>query len=342
MTGTVAGEPTDAQALIRRDLCRLARFGANISDAYSCFVFLPAHIFAAADVLSAQRILQLVGHHSLAREVNLNCKISSDSGLIGWVATHGRSIHVSPFEHDSRTLGVYPTDQGLKSFIGIPISLPLLVPPDGRGDGSALSGVIACDSKKSFAFSKLQGKLLEELSWEVANTLKLILCALNRPGERYTWAEFMARGRQFLSALGAQSVDVLRMKLVNFERTEQIIGSGRAVEVVEQAYRLALQAVPPHLPHFRFPTGDVVFLVDNMMTSFYENKIRAVCSRILADAAGLSFVFVREAAKSKRAKNVNIERLISDSCAISLEAPPALPQKLAGISRREAGNARYS
>ncbi len=326
MTGAVASELTDGQALIRRDLCRLARFGANISDAHSCFILLPSFVFSTPGSSSGARVVELVGHHTLSSEVNRGCKISSDSGLIGWVATHGRTIHVSPFEHDSRTLGVYPVDQGLKSFIGIPIPLPF-IPAATSGRDGTLGGVIACDSKKSFAFSKLQGKLLEDLSCEVANTLKLILYAVNRSDDSVTWGDFLLRANEFINAISAQSVEVLRMKLTNFERTEQILGSGRAVEIVEQAYRLAQQAVPPHLPSFRFPSGDMVFLVDNMMTSFYENKIRAVCSRLLSNAAGLSFAFVRESAKNRRSKSVSIEQLVSDSSVISLDTPQVQLQK---------------
>jgi hypothetical protein len=110
----------------------------------------------------------------------VNAKIARGNGLIGWVAKHNRSIHVSPFERDSRTLGIYSEDQQLKSFIGIPVNLGAGNPsggassPSAGGEESANVGVIACDSKKSFAFSKLQGKLLEDLAAEVSNTVRLI------------------------------------------------------------------------------------------------------------------------------------------------------------------------
>ena len=96
--------------------------------------------------------LELAGFHTLSNDIISNCVIPKGDGLIGWVSKHKQAIHVSPFERDSRTLGTYSRDQSLKSFIGIPVQIPV---------GSQLQyGVIACDSKKSYAFSETPGQTL--------------------------------------------------------------------------------------------------------------------------------------------------------------------------------------
>ncbi len=311
---------SETQAIIRQDLCRLARFGANISDAHSCFIFLPSLLFAQPgdNTYTTPRFVEVAGYHTLSNSINPACKLSSDSGLIGWVAKHGRSIHVSPFEHDSRTLGVYTVDQELKSFIGIPVPLPFLDSQKSSKTAS-LSGVVACDSKKSFAFSKLQGKLLEDLSQEVSHTVKLLLAAV-RPEETFgrSYREFLIRGEELTVALGMGSVEVLRIRPTNFDIAERALGAGRSIELLDQTYRLIQQAIPPHLPSLRLPQGDLVFIVDNMMTSVYENKIRALLPRIAIDSISLALTFSRQSFKNhpmmkKRGSGVSLEQLITET-----------------------------
>jgi len=202
------------------------------------------------------------------------------SGLIGWVANHGRSIHVSPFDRDSTTLGVYSSDQHLKSFIGVPIELPGSESSSGDDAiSSGLRGVLTCDSKKSFAFSKLQGKLLEELASQISSTVQLIRRSPNKTEER-SWQSFMAHALRLVEALGIPSVDVMRVRVSNLDQLEAGAGSPVTIELMEQVQRLIQQALPPHFPVCKMPQGDIVLLIDNMMTGFYENKIRAICDRI--------------------------------------------------------------
>ena len=296
----------DAASVLRRDLCRLARFGANLSDAHSCFIFLPSLPFSGSRTPHGERVLELFGHHSLASDVIQESRISAETGLIGWVAKHHRSIHVSPFEQESHTLGVYHSDHDLKSFIGIPISVAFM--PEGESGG--LSGVIACDSKKSFAFSKIQGKLLEDLSGEISSSVRLLLLALRTVSFEASWREFLSRGEELMQALGAQSVQVLRLKVANFGVAESKLGTGRAIDLFEQVYRLAQQAIPPHLPSFKLPNGDLVFVVDTMMTNFYENKIRAICNHVVVDGVRLSFSFARGSLQGRR--NATLEKVVGE------------------------------
>ena len=341
--------PVDWTAPIRKDLCRLARFGANISDSYSCFIFLPEAISSLIadkrnDFGSGTRIsevskkLEMLGGHSLSNAVIPNCKITCESGLIGWVAKHGRSIHVSPFEHDSRTLGVYSVDQLLKSFIGIPVNLDFL-PPSARGSADGpLSGVIACDSKKTFAFSKLQGKLLEDLSSEVANTVKLMLQVVRHTAAESSWQDFISRAEEFSRTLGPHCVEVLRLRTTNLPQVETAVGTEQAMALFEQVCRLIQQSIPPHLPSFRLPQGELILVVDSMMTAFYENKIRAICahsslkssamsSGIASQNVGIQFAFTRcgqttQTRKALFSGAMSIETLIRDS-----SQPPVIDLK---------------
>jgi hypothetical protein len=307
------------------NLCRMARFGANISDAYGCYIFLP----------NSSNSLLLAGFHSLSNEVIRDCEILPNAGLVGWVAKHKRSIHVSPFERDSRTLGFYFQDQNLKSFIGIPVLVRSS--PNNSEDGV---GVIACDSKKSFAFSKLQGKLLEDLSYEITNYLHLASIAKESALPKVSWNSFFARSSQLLNSLGRDSIEIIRIQIANFSSIEQSIGSAQTLILLEQLYRLIEQALPPHFSSIKLPNGDMILVVDNMMTSFIENKILAICqhctdrfaSQTFSGANAIKLNFIKRLAGARKYRMLGLEDLIN--CTADTEADLTTQQRTLETEKR--------
>jgi hypothetical protein len=326
-------DQTDNTKALRADLARLARFGANIADAHSCFIFLPRRLVlsAAESATSAndeaahlgrgeEDLLMLGGLHSLSTDVFRECVLPRGSGLIGWVAKHNRSIHVSPFERDSRTLGVYSIDQQLKSFIGIPIPVASggAVVGDETGEPNPSVGVVACDSKKAFAFSKVQGKLLEDLAREISRHVELTAVCTARSSFETSWDTFSARGERLLEALGPAAVDVVRLRPCNGVALERALGSGEMIALVERTYRLIEQALPPHSPIVRLPNGEMLFVVDNMMSSFYEGKIRAICGHVGANQRAKvtpEFEFVRSGSggRRKRSEVLTLRQLVAET-----------------------------
>lgn len=289
---------------------RMARFGANIADAYGCYIFLPpSHVFGNSEQQSEQVIL--AGVHSLSNDVIKGCSIEVGHGLIGWVAKHKRSIHVSPFERDSRTLGIYHSDQALKSFIGIPIFI------DGC-EGQEMAGVIACDSKKSFAFSKLQGKLLEDLACEISSQLRLNMKLAQSNKQKNSWQNFLNLTSNLTESIGRDSIEILRVSVENYAELERVLGSGRALATCEQLFRLTEQAIPSQFPSIRFSNGDLVIAMDNMMTSFLENKILALAEHCACATPSLQnmkkislrFSFQKQAANARKNRGLTIEELI--------------------------------
>ncbi len=265
---------------LRSDLARLARFGANVSDSHSCFIFLPSgvssrlvHLNAGqgASGITAPDSLSLVGAHSLSKEIASHCDLPLDAGLIGWVAKHGRAIHVSPFDRSSSTLGVYTADQELKSFIGVPVAVAL------NDNTPPLFGVIACDSKKSFAFSKLQGKLLEELAEQVSCVVGQSLKLANPSEEsELSWESFVRLGAHLIATVGAESLQLIRVKALNIPELERALGVGGCLKLLAQIGRLVQQTVPPGTPICKLANGDLLIAVDNMMVSYYESRFEAL------------------------------------------------------------------
>ncbi len=328
----------------RREFARLARFGANILDAHSCFIFLPRGLVDVLDrhaaldsgsKLSAAESMEelaLVGAHSLSQKCIPDCIIHAENGLVGWVARHGHPIHVSPFEHDSRTLGTYSEDQQLKSFIAVPLAIPLLadgstliggssMPPAGFPLGGnsrgVLSGVLAADSKKAFAFSKLQGKLLEELSEQASSLIVVAVSAIQAQQETVSLETFFDKADRYVAALGVDSVEALRISPINLSALERSLGLAKVDAMMTQLYRLFEQSLPPQTPVYISPSGDLLCLVDNMMSSYFEGKAQALAEHVSGGGSqSVVFKFHRsgfdKAGSSKRkSDNRSVAELIA-------------------------------
>lgn len=331
----------------RREFARLARFGANILDAHSCFIFLPRGLVDVLDrhaaIESGSKLgaaesseeLALVGAHSLSQKCIPDCIIHAENGLVGWVARHGHPIHVSPFEHDSRTLGTYSEDQQLKSFIAVPLAIPLLsdgtsliggasmrtaVATGGNARG-ILSGVLAADSKKAFAFSKLQGKLLEELSEQASSLIVVAVSAIRAQQETISLESFFEKADRYVAALGVDSVEALRISPANLGALERSLGIAKVDSMMKQLYRLFEQSLPPQTPVYIGPSGDLLCLVDNMMSSYFEGKAQALAEHVSGGGSqSVIFKFHRsgfDAAGSSKRKPDN--RSVAELIAATIE-----------------------
>lgn len=295
---------------IRRELSRLASFGANITDAHSCFIFLPYQIlnaFIESSLNTNGLDLVLTGYHSLSNDVIPDCRIQEGSGLVGWVSKHNQEIHVSPFERASATLGMYFGEQELKSFVAVPASMPIKDQNDHKS-----SAVIACDSKKSFAFSHLQIKLLKELALEVSRIIELGLLVRKNYYQENNYQSFTEKSLRLAQALGQNSIEVMRLKPSNLEEIEFSAGTEKSIELIEQVYRLIQQALPPHFPTCKLPNGHIVITFDNSMTTFFKNKIDAICKHVSLKRKFIEFEFSMASQKGK-SLSFNLDKLVSET-----------------------------
>ena len=146
----------------RRCLFDLTQMIANITEAYTVALFL-------AD--NQSRTLTPAAYHTLSREFNPNAHIAFGNGLVGWTAQNVARVSVCPFEHDASTLLYYTTDQSLKSFIAVPVVASSETA--SKTEPPRLLGVIACDSKRSYAFAKITEKILLDCAKQAAYILQL-------------------------------------------------------------------------------------------------------------------------------------------------------------------------
>jgi len=262
---------TDSSIDLLSEFSNFASLAANLAEAYSSFILLPTHLVEN----SSSNELTLVGTYSLSSEEFHPLRINQ--GLIGWVAKNKQPIHVSPFEHDSRTLGIYHSDHKLKSFIGVPIILNFL----SNNSDILNCGVLTCDSKKSYAFSKLQGKLLENIATQIANTFRLMLLnTQTKPQERPAWHNFILAAQKLIADLGKNSIDILRIHFDDLTNLETKLGTARFIETTERFYTLISQTLPPLFPSFQLPNGELILILDNMMSVFYQNKIVTIANHV--------------------------------------------------------------
>ena len=134
---------------------------ANITESYTVIIF---------EANNKTKSLKPFASHSLSRELIDDVEIGFGSGLVGWTAENKVRISVCPFERDATTLQYYSCDQTLKSFIAVPVM-------DARNP-EVLVGVIACDSKKSYAYSKMAEKVLLDCAEQASSLFELF----NRAG----------------------------------------------------------------------------------------------------------------------------------------------------------------
>ncbi len=125
-------------------LSYLNRFLGSVADCLDAFT-------AALFVFEHEtKRLKLRAFHSLSDAVIPDVVIEEGQGFLSWVMRHQRPLQVPRFNRDSRSLGFYDRDAGLKSFLAVPL-------PDK-------AGVLCVDSKARFAFSAKHEKILEALA----------------------------------------------------------------------------------------------------------------------------------------------------------------------------------
>ncbi len=288
------------------ELSRLARLGANLVEAHSFMILLPA----AAKTRPAERSaggvqksthLAVAGVHTLSNHFKEDSLVQIGDGILGFIAKHSQAVHVSPFERDSRLLGVYSQDVMLKSFLGFPLKITI--------GAENLTGVMACDSKKSYAFTKLQEKILEDFAIEITRITEL--CLQSQPEERKgSLREFLDRGIDLIDQLGVNAVEVARIKFVNLDELERVVGIRKAFELYNQIVRLVRDSLPAEIPLEQLPNGDLLMFIDNMVTSLIENKIESLCQHVFVDNQRLLFEFRRAGVRQIKSRSFTLEDLI--------------------------------
>jgi hypothetical protein len=85
---------------------------------------------------------------------------------------------------------------------------------------------------------------------------------------------------QLGDAIGSSSIELLKLRMDSFDELRQHGGISSAVQLTEQFFRLAQQTLPPHFPMVKLPNGDVLIAIDNMMSSFFQQKLHSLAKHL--------------------------------------------------------------
>lgn len=346
---------------LKEDLKKLARLASSLTEAHTCAILLPTEVFEAASNTAASRhispdlspslasshpgpsvthaepsvsrSIELVAVHSISPSLSRDCRIQVGTGLLGWVAQHSRPIHVAPFDLDSGTLGLYSDLEPLKSLVAVPIPMPTET-ADGRGGGPGPTGVLMCDSRKAYSFSKPQIKVLEDIALQVSRLLFWAIFKREATSVESSWESFRLKLHQLGDAIGAESAEILRVSVETFSQVEQQHGLSAAVHQSEQFVRLAQQALPPHFPLARLPNGDILIALDNMMSSFFQHKLRTLANHVSTESRPFSIAVLSYPTRPLRGHSIDLDLVLQQRPVAVKSSSKSLPAKVIGGNSR--------
>ncbi|MCR4665846.1 MAG: GAF domain-containing protein [Desulfovibrio sp.] len=111
----------------------------SVFDAYSAVLFLPE---------DDEETCTLQASFSLGQSVDRTARIAPGHGLVGWIVRNHQVLCVPNFDHYQSKLGYYldREEESIKAFMGCPLSC---------------GGVLCLDSKRQYAFSEKDNKILQ-------------------------------------------------------------------------------------------------------------------------------------------------------------------------------------
>jgi hypothetical protein len=169
---------------------------------------------------------------------------------------------------------------------------------------------LVCDSKKSYSFSKLQVKHLEDLSAEISRLLFWAFTKKSAAVAESSWEAFLARTERLAGAIGLESIELLRVELLSYPGLEAALGTTMAVQRCDQFVRLVQQAIPPHFPLTKLPGGDLIIAVDNMMSSFFQNKIRNLADHLSDKHHAFAIEILPHSARAARVRTLDLDAIL--------------------------------
>ncbi len=242
------------------------------------------------------RSIDLVAMQSLSSRCVGDLRLQVGVGLLGWVAEHGRPIHIAPFDLDSTSLGLYSESEPIKCLAAVPIPIQMPTSLGVDRETPARLGVLMCDSKKAFSFTKMQIKHLEELAPIIGRFVFWAYRPEPTSEGDSSWGSFVARSQRLSDAIGSASIEILRVQMSNLQQIEDGLGISAAITRSEQFVRLLQQALPPHFPLTKLTSAEVLITVDNMMSSFFQNKIKVLAERLMEGSVPFSIQITSHAA----------------------------------------------
>lgn len=133
------------------DLDTLVRLISNVTESFTTALFL---------VDPQSGYLRLESFYTLGQSIIPETTIPVGQGMIGWVAENRQPLHATHFQHDTTTLQIYGIDEGIKSFLAVPVQF------------GEIEGVLCIDSKKQYVFTPKTQKILSNFGEHCARLME--------------------------------------------------------------------------------------------------------------------------------------------------------------------------
>lgn len=294
---------------VKDDFAELVQLASQVAEAHTVALFLPTYLLnprlrsgsgvqnnpsakgklsrlSSKDAIPLKQVvepgidaknasIELVAVHSYSKLAR-DARIQSGTGLLGWVAQQGRPIYLSPCDLPNHSLTLYAENEAIKSFAAVPVDCTQADPTQEL----KLHGVLMCDSLKNDAFSGPIIKMLEKIATLCGRLIAWSGRANRSDHIESSWEVFKQKTFQLGSAIGSDSVDLLKIRINSFQELETSAGVSEAIKQSEQFLRLVQQALPPHFPITRIPSGEIIVSVDNMMSTFFQQKLQNLASHL--------------------------------------------------------------
>ncbi len=304
---------------LNNNLDQIAELIKDFSGAQSVLIFNPIKN-PKGEQAESSTVLSLAGLAS-DQKVDRRFLSKSGAGFIGWISKNHQPASASPFNNTARSLGFYHYDCPVQSIIGLPI-----LRENADTYNLDASPVLYCDSPSLDFFTTELRASLQKASGLISSVIELEKNSNANKIENLDFAEFYVRAEKLLNKLGASSVEILRLKLINSSDLEKEVGFPQTLSIFQKMQRLIQQVLPPNYPVIHSPSGETIIVLDNMMSAFYENKIRIIASQISPENVLINYDFQHFTVKNHKINS--IDDLFNAMCSKPSEqqaAPKAAP-----------------
>lgn len=130
------------------ELTELIQLIGNVTEAFTVALFL---------YHPNQERLILKAYHTLSLQINSRLTLQPGDSVIGWVAKNKKPVNIAQFDRDTRHLKLYLKDEGIKSFLAVPV-----------GE----IGVLCVDSKRNYVFTEKNQKILMDFAQMILQALR--------------------------------------------------------------------------------------------------------------------------------------------------------------------------
>lgn len=239
-------------------LNRFTRIGKKMSGAYSCCIFLPAGF---PEIVEAQD-LQLVSYDSDSNNIKADIYLDRLTNSITLASRQKTTIQLSSVS-SKLTLDYYSKNEDISTFLALPVQLSI--------DNNLLTGVFTVDSRDKEYFARGEIEIITDLVKQIEHLLNTSITKIpeKKPLDFPSFDEFLDSASSLVDTLGIESIDLLVIE------TPQNLATKKHQNILK-LFKSIQKSLPNQFPKTVLLSGQIIVLVDSLMSLFFLNKLETV------------------------------------------------------------------